>query len=61
MCKVHIVRKDVLGIAMPKLKQGRIGKRVQGGHAPVPYRQHSNNWARANEFARVPAAKPWLD
>jgi len=61
MCKVHIVRKAVLGIAMPELKQGWIGKRMQGGHAPVPFRQHSNNYGRANESARVPAAKPWLD
>jgi hypothetical protein len=61
MRKVHIVRKDMLGIAMPKLKEGWINKRMQGGHAPVPYRQHSNNWARANTFARVPAAKAWLD
>ena len=61
MCKVHVVRKAVLGIAMPELKQGQMGKRMQGGHAPVPFRQHSNNWARTNKLARVPAAKPWLD
>ena len=61
MRKVHVVRKAVLGIAMPALKEGWIGKRMQGGHAPVPYRQHSANYGRANEFARVPAAKPWLD
>lgn len=61
MRKVHIVRKDSLGIAMPELKQGWVNKRMQGGHAPVPFRQHSNNWTRANTFARVPAAKPWLD
>jgi hypothetical protein len=61
MRKVHIVRKAVLGIAMPALKEGWIGKRMQGGHAPVPFRQHSNNYGRANTFARVPAAKPWLD
>jgi hypothetical protein len=36
----------------PKLREGWIGKRVQGGHAPVPYRQHSGNWGLANKCAR---------
>ena len=57
----YIVAKGVLGIVIPKLKQGTKGKRVQGGHVPVPYRQQSGNWTRANKFARVPAAAPWLD
>ena len=50
-------------IAVPlALKQGTQGKRMQGGHAPVPYRQHSNNWSRANAFARVPSnLAPWMD
>jgi len=61
MRKVHTVDKGALGIAMPKRKVGWVNKRVQGGHAPVPYRQHSNNMGRANVFARVPQQGVWLD
>ena len=58
----HILAKHTLGIAPPPLKQGTLNKRMQGGHPPVPYRQHSNNWARANKFARVPSnLAPWKD
>jgi len=58
----HIMPKGALGIARPALKQGTQGKRMQGGHPPVPYRQHSNNWARVNRFARVPSnLAPWMD
>ncbi len=38
---------------MPKLKQGWIGKRVQGGHAPVAYRSRSADWGMANKKARA--------
>ena len=48
-----VIAKGKLGIDMPKLKQGTLGRRIQGGHAPVPFRQHSGNLARANRFARV--------
>jgi hypothetical protein len=61
MRKVHIVRKAVLGIDMPKLKTGCNGKRVQGGHPPVPYRQRTTTWGLANSFARVPQHEVWLD
>lgn len=61
MRKVHTVDKGALGIAMPKRKVGWVNKRVQGGHAPVPFRQHSNNMGRANVFARVPQQGVWLD
>jgi hypothetical protein len=58
----YILAKHTLGIAPPPLKQGTQGKRMQGGHAPIPYRQHSNNWARANKFARVPSnLASWMD
>jgi hypothetical protein len=57
----HVLRTASLGIAMPKIKQGWINKKPQGGHAPVPFRQHSGNFGRANKFARVPLAKAWLD
>jgi len=58
----HTLAKGALGIAPPPLKRGTWNKPPQGGHAPMPYRQHSNNWTRANKFARVPAnAAPWLD
>lgn len=61
MRKVHIVEKAVLGIDMPKLKEGWITKRVQGGHAPMPYRQRTTSWSLANAKARVPQHEAWLD
>lgn len=61
MRKVYKIESGKLGIAMPKQKQGWINKRMQGGHAPVPYRQHSANYGRANSFARVPMQGFWLD
>ena len=57
----HVLRTATLGIAMPKIKQGWVNKKPQGGHAPVPYRQRCNDYAMANKFARVPMAKAWLD
>lgn len=60
--RTHIVAKNVLGIAPPKLRDGTWNKPKQGGHPPVPYRQHSNTWTRANKFARVPSnLAPWMD
>ncbi len=38
---------------MPKLREGWIGKRVQGGHAPVAYRSRSADWGMANKRARA--------
>ena len=61
MSKVHVVSKGVIGVAMPPLKQGTQGKRVQGGAPPVPFRQHSGNYGRASAFARVPAQGVWAD
>jgi hypothetical protein len=69
MRKVHVLKREkVLGLyvasticEMPELKKGWIGKRVQGGHAPVPFRQHSNNLGRASVCARVPQQNVWAD
>lgn len=61
MRKVYVVKQGVIGVAMPNLKKGTRGKRVQGGAAPVPYRQHSGNLGKANAWARVPAQGVWLD
>jgi hypothetical protein len=61
MSKVHTINKGALGIDMPKRKVGWVNKRMQGGHAPVPYRQHSGNLSRANSFARVPQQGVWMD
>ncbi len=38
---------------MPELRKGWIGKRVQGGHAPVAYRSRSADWGMANKKARA--------
>ena len=46
---------------MPKTKQGTMGKWVQGGAAPVPYRSHCNKLGVANAFARVPTHGVWED
>jgi hypothetical protein len=49
------VARNSLGIDMPKLKQrGTQGKRVQGGHAPMPYRSRTTSWATANTWAKEP-------
>jgi len=48
------VARDSLGIELPKVKQGTQGKRVQGGHAPTPYRQRTTSWASANAWAKEP-------
>jgi hypothetical protein len=53
---------SALGVPAPTLKLGSWNKPKQGGHPPVPYRQHSGNWSRANKFARVPSnLAPWKD
>ena len=36
-----------------KLREGWIGKRVQGGHAPQPYRSRTADWGNANKRARA--------
>jgi hypothetical protein len=61
MRKVHTVKAGVLGIAMPKRKVGTRNRPMQGGHAPVPFRQHSGNLSKANSFARVPMQGVWQD
>lgn len=61
MRKVHTIESGKLGIAMPKRKVGTRNRPMQGGHSPVPYRQHSGNFGRANAFARVPMQGAWLD
>ncbi len=38
---------------MPELRKGWIGRRVQGGHSPVPYRSRSADWGMANKRARA--------
>lgn len=61
MSKVHTISKGAMGIAMPKRKAGTRNRPMQGGHAPVPFRQHSGNLSKANTFARVPQQGVWLD
>ena len=61
MSKVYSVERGVLNVAMPNLKRGTRNKRVQGGHPPVPYRQHSGNLGKASPFARVPQQGIWAD
>jgi len=48
------VERNALGTEMPKVKQGTQGKRIQGGHAPVAFRQRSASWASANAWAKEP-------
>jgi hypothetical protein len=61
MRKVFTLEAGKLGIALPNKRRGWINKKPQGGNAPVPFRQHSGNFGRANTFARVPQQGAWLD
>jgi hypothetical protein len=53
--KTVVLSKPMGTVMSPALviKQGWIGRRVQGGHAPVPYRSRSADWGMANKRARA--------
>jgi hypothetical protein len=43
MTRVHQVPKGTMP-AMPPLRQGEVGRRVQGGLPPQPYRSACSKW-----------------
>jgi hypothetical protein len=38
---------------MPKKVEGKLGRKVQGGGKPIPYRSRTADWGMANKKARV--------
>lgn len=56
MPKVHTVPKGTM-YPMPPRRQGEVGRKVQGGLPPVPYRNACSKWAGCpTKFAREPFA-----
>ena len=53
--RVFRLAKSMDDVMSPPLKkvEGWIGKRVQGGHAPEPYRSRTADWGNANKRARA--------
>lgn len=50
----HILPRGVSIAPMPKLRDGEVGRKVQGGLPPEPYRSTSHKWIRGAKFAREP-------
>ena len=51
--KVFKLDMGKLGIPMPKKVEGKLGRKVQGGDKPIPYRSRSADWGMANKKARA--------
>ena len=51
--KVFKLDMGKLGIAMPKKVEGKLGRKLQGGDKPIPYRSRSADWGMANKKARA--------
>jgi len=51
--KTFKVDKNILGIPMPKKVEGKLGRKLQGGDKPIPYRSRCADWGMANKKARV--------
>lgn len=46
-----------MGVPLPALRTGDVGRRVQGGLPPVPYRNACSKWASCpTKWAREPFA-----
>ena len=57
MPRVHQVPKGTLGVPLPPLVTGTVGRKVQGGLPPVPYRNACSKWAQCpTKWAREPFA-----
>ena len=54
MPRVHQVPKGTMP-ALPPLRQGEVGRKLQGGLPPVPYRNACSKWAGCpTRWAREP-------
>jgi hypothetical protein len=52
MSRVHFINKPA---PMPPFRDGEVGRRLQGGLPPVPYRSASSKWASCpTKWAREP-------
>lgn len=57
MSKVHRVPPGALNIPMPPLRTGEVGRKLQGGLPPVPYRNACSKWLQCpTKWAREPFA-----
>jgi hypothetical protein len=54
MSKVHQLPKGASIAPMPKLVVGDVGRVLQGGLPPVPFRSCNAKWSNAAKFAREP-------
>lgn len=54
MSRTHFINKPA---PMPPFRDGEVGRRLQGGMPPVPYRSASSKWASCpTKWAREPYA-----
>lgn len=54
MTRVHTVPKGTMP-ALPPLRKGEVGRKLQGGLRPVPYRNACSKWERCpTRWAREP-------
>ena len=54
MSRTHFINKPA---PMPPLRDGEVGRRLQGGLPPVPYRSASHKWQSCpTKWAREPYA-----
>jgi hypothetical protein len=54
MSKVHQLPRGTSIAPMPKLVTGDVGRVLQGGLPPVPFRSCNAKWSNAAKFAREP-------
>jgi|TARA_R110000868_G_scaffold374256_1_gene638645 hypothetical protein len=54
MSKVHSLPKGIHIAPMPKRVEGDVGRKLQGGLPPEPYRNACSKWQRATKFAHDP-------
>ena len=57
MPQVHQLPRGALGVPMPPHIKGTVGRKIQGGDPPVPYRSASSKWEGCpTKWAREPFA-----
>jgi hypothetical protein len=54
MSKVHSLPKGIHIAPMPKRVEGDVGRKLQGGLPPEPYRSCNAKWSNSAKFAREP-------
>ena len=56
MPRVHQVPKGTFNLPLPPLVKGEVGRKVQGGLPPVPYRNACSRWG---DFKPIWAREPF--